>query len=76
MRLCPTVEGPASPLITHLIGVDVCMSRQRAFYHKCHRCQFRGKAANWEPPVGSVAETAAADAKRQIAASEGAEAGA
>jgi hypothetical protein len=36
-------------LITHLIGVDVCMARQRGFYHKCHRCLYRGKPANWEP---------------------------
>lgn len=49
MRLCPTVEGNATPLITHLIGVDVCLSRQRGFYHKCHRCLYRGKAASWEP---------------------------
>lgn len=49
MRLCPTVDGTASPLITHRIGVDVCMARQRTFYHKCHRCQYRGKAATWEP---------------------------
>ncbi|MBK8099125.1 MAG: hypothetical protein IPK26_18610 [Planctomycetes bacterium] len=49
MRLCPTVDGTASPLITHKIVVDVCMARQRTFYHKCHRCQYRGKAATWEP---------------------------
>jgi hypothetical protein len=43
-------------LITHLIGVDVCMARQRGFYHKCHRCLYRGKPANWEPATtnGSV----------------------
>ena len=25
------------------------MARQRTFFHKCHRCIYRGKAANWEP---------------------------
>jgi hypothetical protein len=56
MRNCPSVEGSASPLITHRIGVDVCMARQRTFFHKCHRCQFRGKPANWvpEPTQGMV----------------------
>lgn len=48
MRTCPSVEGSV-PLITHQIGVDVCMSRQRTFFHKCHRCVYRGQAANWEP---------------------------
>jgi hypothetical protein len=36
-------------LITHRIGVDVCFARQRTFFHKCHRCIYRGKAASWEP---------------------------
>lgn len=49
MRTCPSVEGSATPLITHQIGVDVCMARQRTFFHKCHRCVYRGQAANWEP---------------------------
>jgi hypothetical protein len=49
MRLCPSVEGSASPLITHRIGVDVCMARQRTFFHKCHRCIYRGKPAGWQP---------------------------
>ncbi|MFY9343013.1 MAG: hypothetical protein WAT39_11020 [Planctomycetota bacterium] len=55
MRLCPSVEGSASPLITHRIGVDVCMARQRTFFHKCHRCIYRGQAANWEPPSAPLA---------------------
>lgn len=55
MRLCPSVEGSASPLITHRIGVDVCMARQRTFFHKCHRCIYRGQAANWEPAEASLA---------------------
>lgn len=50
MRLCPSVEGSASPLITHRIGSDVCMARQRTFFHKCHRCIYRGQAADWKPP--------------------------
>ena len=49
MRLCPSVEGSASPLITHRIGVDVCLARQSSNFHKCHRCIYRGMAASWEP---------------------------
>jgi hypothetical protein len=49
MRNCPSVDGSASPLITHRIGSDVCMARQRTFFHKCHRCIYRGQAADWEP---------------------------
>jgi hypothetical protein len=49
MRLCPSVEGSASPLITHRIGVDVCLARQSSNFHKCHRCIYRGQAASWEP---------------------------
>lgn len=59
MRLCPTVDSNATPLITHLIGADVCMSRQRGFYHKCHRCLYRGKAANWEPAADQPQASAA-----------------
>ena len=55
MRLCPSVEGSASPLITHRIGLDVCLARQRTFFHKCHRCIYRGQAANWEPEAASPA---------------------
>lgn len=55
MRTCPSVEGAASPLITHQIGVDVCMARQRTFFHKCHRCVYRGQAANWEPAEAPMA---------------------
>ena len=54
MRLCPTVDGSATPLITHRIGADVCQTRQCANYHKCHRCIYRGKAANWEPETADV----------------------
>lgn len=55
MRLCPSVEGSAPPLITHRIGVEVCMARQRTFFHKCHRCIYRGQAANWEPADAPMA---------------------
>lgn len=48
MRLCPSVEGSAAPLITHRIGVDVCLARQATNFHKCHRCIYRGKAADWQ----------------------------
>ena len=54
MRLCPSVEGSTSPLITHRIGVDVCFARQRTFFHKCHRCIYRGQAADWEPAEAPV----------------------
>lgn len=49
MRLCPSVEGSAPPLITHRIGIAVCQAQQAANFHKCHRCIYRGQAANWEP---------------------------
>ena len=57
MRLCPSVEGSGSPLITHRIGVDVCLARQDSNYHKCHRCVYRGQAATWEmasPPLAML----------------------
>lgn len=53
-RLCPTVEG-SSPLITHRIGVEVCLARQSTFFHKCHRCVYRGKPANWEAETPQLA---------------------
>jgi hypothetical protein len=55
MRTCPSVEGSASPLITHRIGVETCMARQRTFFHKCHRCIYRGQPANWEPEGAPMA---------------------
>ena len=45
MRQCPTLEGDARSLITHTIEVEQCLSRQRCFYHKCHRCAYRGQPA-------------------------------
>lgn len=49
MRLCPTVEGSPSPLITHRIPADVCQARQGTNFHKCHRCIYRGKPVDWQP---------------------------
>jgi hypothetical protein len=54
MRSCPSVEGSAPPLITHRIGVDVCLARQRTFFHKCHRCIYRDQPAGWEPPTAPM----------------------
>ena len=51
MRQCPTLEGEGTPLITHMIVVDDCLSRQRGFYHKCHRCVYRGKPVGYEAPA-------------------------
>ncbi len=69
MRFCPTVEGSSAPLITHQIGVDTCMARQRTFYHKCHRCQYRGKPAAFQltqPVDGAAGRTAVeAEASRE-----------
>ena len=36
-------------MITHRIVADVCMARQGTQFHKCHKCVFRGKAADWQP---------------------------
>jgi hypothetical protein len=55
MRLCPSVEGSNPPLITHRIGVDVCLARQGTFFHKCHRCIYRGQPASWEPAEAPLA---------------------
>lgn len=54
MRQCPSVEGTASPLITHRIGAEVCLARQQTFFHKCHRCIYRGQPMHWEPAEAVV----------------------
>lgn len=54
MRQCPSVEGTAPPLITHRIGTDVCLARQQTFFHKCHRCIYRGQPMDWEPAEAHV----------------------
>jgi len=46
-RVCPTPAGDTRPLICHQIAVELCMARQREFYHKCHRCLYRGKPADF-----------------------------
>lgn len=50
MRQCPTLSGDDRPLIAHSIPSGLCTDRQREFYHKCHRCVFRGKAADFRLP--------------------------
>ena len=35
--------------------MEVCFARQRTFFHKCHRCIYRGQAANWEPEQPAMA---------------------
>lgn len=47
MRQCPTIEGDFRPLIVQSIDACQCFARQRDFYHKCHRCVFRGKSADF-----------------------------
>lgn len=47
LRDCPTLPGDTRSLITHRIETDVCLERQRQQYHKCHRCQYRGKPAGY-----------------------------
>jgi hypothetical protein len=61
MRQCPTLSGDSRSLITHRIGVGTCARRQREFYHKCHRCQYRGQPADFVADerieLQSIAET-------------------
>ena len=47
LRQCPTLSGDSRSLITHRIEVGLCARRQRENYHKCHRCQYRGKPADY-----------------------------
>ena len=49
MRQCPTLPGDERALIAHTISGPLCLERQREFYHKCHRCVFRGKPADFAP---------------------------
>lgn len=46
-RACPSLPGDSRSLITHRIDVELCMRRQREFYHKCHRCLYRGQPADF-----------------------------
>ncbi len=43
-RECPTRVDGGHPLICHQIDVQVCQSRQRGHYHKCHTCLYRNDA--------------------------------
>lgn len=49
MRECPTVAGSSIPLILHRVTVGACQERQECNYHKCHRCIYRGRPADWRP---------------------------
>lgn len=51
-RVCPTPPGEDRPIIAHRIDVGLCFERQRGHYHKCHRCLFQGRSADFQ--VGSV----------------------
>ena len=65
MRQCPTLAGDDRPLIAHSIDNGLCMDRQRGFYHKCHRCVFNGKPADFvfeAPHQNGKAPAPAADA--------------
>jgi hypothetical protein len=56
MRHCPTLPGDERPLIAHSIVTGVCQQRQREFYHKCHRCVYAGKPADFvlDPPLDTT----------------------
>jgi hypothetical protein len=69
MRQCPTPVGDHHQLIAHWIPPSLCLARQRDYYHKCHRCQYRGKPAQFRldeegtwalPPDPAPAEPPAA----------------
>ncbi len=51
MRQCPTLTGDDRPLIAHSIQPSACQDRQRQFYHKCHRCIYRGQSADFVLPA-------------------------
>ena len=59
-RVCPTLPGDQHALITHRIEVPLCQRRQREFYHRCHRCIYRGKSADfhYDPPPEMVGASA------------------
>jgi hypothetical protein len=49
--MCPTRTDGAHALIAHWITAAVCLERQRANYHKCFACQYRGLAAGAALPA-------------------------
>ena len=73
MMQCPTLQGDDRPLIAHTIGPGLCLSRQRTYYHKCHRCIYRGQPSSYvldavlppSPPStnGTHVETTASPAR-------------
>ncbi len=37
---CPSrLDSSPNPIITHLISKELCLQRQREFFHKCHSCK-------------------------------------
>ena len=55
-RSCPSPIGAERPLITHRIGSELCLQRQRENYHKCYRCIFKGQPASFDPESGNKAK--------------------
>ena len=47
LRQCPSIGGEPGGLITHTIAPAACLQRQRELYHKCFRCDYRGKPAGF-----------------------------
>lgn len=48
--LCPTRIDSSSPqpIITHLISKELCLQRQREFFHKCHSCK---NSMSWQAKI-------------------------
>ena len=53
IRQCPTIAGDFRPLILQSISTCICLTRQEEQYHKCHRCLYRGKPADFRLPERS-----------------------
>lgn len=53
LRQCPTLRSAGNSLIAHRIDCGSCLQRQRDMYHKCYRCVYQGKPADFvaELPV-------------------------
>jgi hypothetical protein len=56
LRQCPTRASGAPALIAHWITPATCLERQRASYHKCFTCQYRGLGAGVALPKPAPAE--------------------
>lgn len=50
-RLCPTRASGAHTLIAHWLTPGACLERQRANYHKCPTCLYRGLGAEVVLPI-------------------------